>query len=62
MEKKKIYCLILNGCLDVTTHPVALEPFSVMRDVLRKEYTNIETIEEDFMELDNKITSVIPVG
>lgn len=56
MEKKKIYCLILNGCLDVTTHPVALEPFSVMRDVLRKEYTNLETIEEDFMELDNKIT------
>ena len=50
MEKKKIYCLILNGCLDVTTHPVALEPFSVMRDVLRKEYTNLETIEEDFME------------
>lgn len=56
MEKKKIYCLMLNGCIDTTIHPVAQEPFSVMRDVLRKEYTNLEKIEEDFMDLDEKIT------
>ena len=56
MKEKKYYCLLLNGCFDKEYHYVSRETHSIIKNVLRKEYTDLSTLEEDFMELDDKIT------
>lgn len=56
MKEKKYYCLLLNGCFDKEYHYISLGMHSVIKGVLRKEYTDLSTLEEDFMELDDTIT------
>ena len=56
MKEKKYYCLLLNGCFDTEYHYVSLDMHSVIKNVLRKKYTDLSTLEDDFMELDDKIT------
>lgn len=53
---KEYYCLLLNGCFDKDYHYVANGPHSVMKGVLKKELSSLDTIEEDFMCLDDTIT------
>lgn len=56
MEGKKYYCLVLSGCYDKVYHYVCKDEHSVMKNVLRKEYTDLSHLEEDFMEYDDTIT------
>lgn len=56
MKEKKYYCLMLSDCYDIAYHYVSLGLHSVMKNVLRKEYTDLSTVKEDFMDLDDTIT------
>ena len=56
MKEKKYYCLMLRNCYDTAYHYVSLGLHSVMKNVLRKEYTDLSTVKDDFMELDDTIT------
>ena len=56
MEEKKYYCLVLSGCYDTVNHYICSKEHSVMKNVLRKEYTDLTHLEEDFMEYDDTIT------
>ena len=56
MEEKIYYCLVLSGCYDTVNHYICSKEHSVMKNVLRKEYTDLTHLEEDFMEYDDTIT------
>ena len=44
MKEKKYYCLMLSDCYDIAYHYVSLGLHSVMKNVLRKDYTDLSTV------------------
>jgi len=52
---KKYYVLLLNNCFDNHQHYISTKKCSMIPNVLIKEYTNLSTLEEDFLEYDDTI-------
>lgn len=57
-KTKEYYCLLLNNCSDVSIHYLTLNEHSIIKNVLKKEYQelNKDLLFRDFLELDDKIT------
>lgn len=54
--KERYYCLLLNNCFDKGIHYLANGTYSMLPNVLIKDYIKLNTLEEDFMGLDDTIT------
>ncbi len=52
---KEYYCLLLNNCYDKGTHWVCSHRISVLPNVLDKEIKDLESLEQEFMNLDDTI-------
>jgi len=55
INMKKYYVLLLNNCFDNHQHYISTKKCSMIPNVLIKEYTNLSTLEEDFLEYDDTI-------
>ena len=54
---KEYYCLVLNNCYEKGVHWVCLNHFSVFPNIIKKDLTDLDLIESEFMGLDDTIAS-----